>query len=117
MPNLDEHLLHELKTKLEVQKNVAEKRIKELHAQDPFSNPDRVNDNASDDDEAYETSGHERMQSLIEELKHQVTETEEALKRMRDGTYGICSVCGKLIEPERLRVIPTTTLSVDCENT
>jgi DnaK suppressor protein len=35
-------------------------------------------------------------------------EVEDALKRVADGTYGKCIVCGRPIEPARLAAIPWT---------
>ena len=44
-----------------------------------------------------------------------VFEVEEALRRIRDGTYGICQVTGKPIEPARLEAIPWTRFSAVAE--
>jgi len=41
---------------------------------------------------------------------------DEALKRIDAGTFGVCVVCGKLIEKERLEAVPTTQKHVDCKN-
>lgn len=41
---------------------------------------------------------------------------DEALKRIDQGTFGICVVCEKLIEKERLEAVPTTQKHVDCKN-
>jgi DnaK suppressor protein len=38
---------------------------------------------------------------------------DEALERMKEGTYGICEVCGKEIEEERLEAVPYTTLCAE----
>lgn len=38
---------------------------------------------------------------------------DEALERINNGTYGICEVCGKEIEEERLQAIPWTTLCIE----
>ncbi len=38
-----------------------------------------------------------------------LTQIEQALKRIEDGTYGICTVTGQPIEFARLEAIPTTT--------
>src|SRR5262249_25682154 len=43
-----------------------------------------------------------------------LAEVDAALKRIADGTYGICANCGKPIPIERLRAVPWTTLSLDC---
>src|SRR5581483_7194448 len=41
---------------------------------------------------------------------------EEALERIDRGTYGICVVCGGLIEKQRLQAVPITQKHVDCKN-
>jgi RNA polymerase-binding transcription factor DksA len=38
----------------------------------------------------------------------------EALSREREGTYGRCERCAGPISPERLDILPTTTLCVSC---
>jgi RNA polymerase-binding transcription factor DksA len=45
-----------------------------------------------------------------------IKQLDEALKRIDDGTYGVCTVCGKLIEKKRLEAVPTTQKHVDCKN-
>ncbi len=41
---------------------------------------------------------------------------EESLERIDRGTYGICVICGNLIEKERLQAVPITQKHVDCKN-
>ncbi len=45
-----------------------------------------------------------------------IKKLEEALERIERGTYGICVVCGNLIEKERLQAVPITQKHVDCKN-
>lgn len=40
---------------------------------------------------------------------------EEALKRIKKGTFGICKVCGQLIPKARLLAVPTATKCVNCK--
>jgi len=40
---------------------------------------------------------------------------ENALIRIRNKTYGLCRVTGKLISKERLKAVPHTTLSIDAK--
>lgn len=42
-------------------------------------------------------------------------EIDEALNRIRDGTYGKCELTGKAIEPVRLEAIPWTRFSAAAE--
>jgi RNA polymerase-binding protein DksA len=48
------------------------------------------------------------------ELLYQI---DEALKRIDDGTYGICAGgnCGKLIAKNRLKAVPYTRLCMKCQ--
>ena len=48
----------------------------------------------------------------IQYIKH----LENALIRIRNKTYGLCRVTGKLISKERLKAVPHTTLSIDAKN-
>jgi RNA polymerase-binding transcription factor DksA len=43
-------------------------------------------------------------------------EIDAALKRIEDGTYGICELTGKPIPWERLAAIPWTRFSIEAEN-
>lgn len=38
----------------------------------------------------------------------------EALTKVREGTYGRCERCGVEIDPERLEILPTTSLCAAC---
>ena len=38
-----------------------------------------------------------------------------ALEMIKDGTFGICTGCGQLINEERLKEVPHTTSCFDCK--
>ena len=40
---------------------------------------------------------------------------EEALQRIKKGTFGICKVCQQLIPKARLMAVPTATKCVNCK--
>jgi len=40
---------------------------------------------------------------------------DEAIRKIVEGTYGICEDCGEQISEKRLLVLPTATLCVDCQ--
>ena len=50
-----------------------------------------------------------RQEKFIRDLKN-------ALLRIENKTYGICRVTGKLIQKERLRLVPHATLSIEAKN-
>jgi len=39
---------------------------------------------------------------------------DEALKRVEDGTYGICNICGKPIPKKRLKAMPYAEACIHC---
>jgi DnaK suppressor protein len=40
---------------------------------------------------------------------------DEAIRKIEEGTYGICEDCGEEISEKRLLVLPAATLCVDCQ--
>ncbi len=38
----------------------------------------------------------------------------EAIARIDKGEYGVCELCGEPIKPERLKVLPHTSMCVKC---
>ena len=45
-----------------------------------------------------------------------VQSLENALMRIRNKTYGVCRVTGKLINKKRLMLVPHATLSIEAKN-
>lgn len=53
-------------------------------------------------------------QALLERLRVHSDGLRQAIARHESGTYGFCERCGKPIHPDRLAVLPDTTLCIDC---
>lgn len=90
-------------------------RINELSLQDPFTDYERVNDNAAETD-ADEEASHDRVKAQIDELTDQLTRVKQAIGRVDEGTYGLCINCHHRIGAERLQIIPETALCIVCES-
>jgi DnaK suppressor protein len=45
-------------------------------------------------------------------FESRVGQVDDALRRLDDGTYGICAACGKPIPAERLELVPETPYCV-----
>lgn len=115
MQNFPNDILADLRRHLEEEKKRINERIAALSSQDPFTDPDRLIDNAASDLEASEESNHDRVAALIDELKKQLGAVDGALGRIADGTYGFCNKCKDMIDTDRLAVVPTATLCLRCE--
>ena len=50
-----------------------------------------------------------RQEKFIRDLKN-------ALIRIENKTYGLCKVTGKLINKERLKIVPHATMSIEAKN-
>lgn len=62
-----------------------------------------------------ETAEKENLSQLAARQLKYITNLENALIRIKNGTYGICSVTGKLIPKERLIAVPHTTQSIEAK--
>jgi RNA polymerase-binding transcription factor DksA len=60
-----------------------------------------------------ETFEREKDFSLLEQLEAEIGDLDAALRKIDEGTYGICEVCGKEIEPERLEAVPGTRTCIE----
>ena len=61
---------------------------------------------------AYES---QLIEKLSENEQKKLHEINEALKRIEEGVYGRCVVCGKQIEDKRLVAIPEAKKCIECK--
>ena len=66
-------------------------------------------------DHASEDRQRELALTLSNRERDKLMLIEQALKRVEEGTYGICEVTGEKIGEERLRALPFTMLSVEAQ--
>jgi RNA polymerase-binding transcription factor DksA len=62
-----------------------------------------------------ETAEKENLGQQAARQQKFITNLENALVRIKNGTYGICSVTGKLISKDRLIAVPHTTQSIEAK--
>lgn len=81
-------------------------------------------DNGTDDtsptfkafEEGSETMSKEQNAQLAARQEKFIRDLKNALIRIENKTYGICRVTGKLINKERLKLVPHATLSIEAKN-
>lgn len=66
------------------------------------------------EEQAQQLGGVGVRDSLDEHTRAEVEAIRAALKRVEDGSYGTCVVCGEEIEPKRLEAVPWTPMCVGC---
>jgi RNA polymerase-binding transcription factor DksA len=63
-----------------------------------------------------ETLSREEVAQLAARQEKFIQSLQNALIRIENKTYGICRATGKLIQKERLRLVPHATLSIEAKN-
>ncbi len=66
-------------------------------------------------DSASDTTLAERRAFYIDNEIKKLKEINHALKKIYDGEYGICEMCGKPIQTRRLDVIPYAHFCIECK--
>ncbi|HYM70494.1 MAG TPA: TraR/DksA C4-type zinc finger protein [bacterium] len=85
------------------------KNNEEKHAADVSGYDDDLVDVAT---ETFEREKGLTLESSVQGLLEMV---EEALRRVRNGTYGVCDGCGRPIDAKRLKAIPYARLCIKCK--
>jgi len=105
---ISEKLVNECRTKLLQTKTDLLNRVKEAKLN--FDNEDKGGDEA---DQTVRVLAEQEFLNMTDRLRHQLMEIESALARIENGTFGLCEETEEVIEPERLRAIPWTRLSIE----
>lgn len=67
-------------------------------------------------DQGTDTMEREMAFSLASREGRYLHHINEALKRIEDGTYGICRTCNKGVSKKRLEAVPHATQCIKCKN-
>jgi DnaK suppressor protein len=80
------------------------------------TDPIEANDGPNDfEDIAVDFLEIQQEQSILVNERSLLNEVLRALKRIHDGTYGICVACGNPIPEKRLEAIPWAARDIKCE--
>jgi DnaK suppressor protein len=67
-------------------------------------------------EEGSETMSKEANSQLAIRQEKFIRDLKNALVRVENKTYGVCKVTGKLIDKERLKIVPHATMSIEAKN-
>lgn len=67
-------------------------------------------------EEGSETMSKEANSQLAIRQEKFLRDLRNALVRIENKTYGVCKVTGKLINKERLKLVPHATMSIEAKN-
>jgi DnaK suppressor protein len=108
MPMITKALVEECRGKLLETKEDILNRVQEVRKDLYFE--DKGGDEA---DQTARILNEKEILTLHDRLRQQLFEIEQALSRIEIGTFGVCEETEEQIEPERLRAIPWTRLSIE----
>ncbi len=111
--------LKEFRKIIEAKIDSAEKDLlllKETFANDRSNGTDDTSPTFKAFEEGSDTMSKEANSQLASRQEKFIRDLRNALVRIENKTYGICRVTGKLIDKERLKLVPHATLSIEAKN-
>ena len=104
-------------------KVIIEAKLKQAKKEYDMLMSNNIEGNGTDDtsptfkalEEGAMTLTRDEVNRLAQRQKKFITHLEVALVRVENKTYGICRETGKLIEKERLKLVPHATLSMEAK--
>jgi len=66
-------------------------------------------------DVAFEAGSEEMASHLAELDSRELGQIERALRRLKQGTYGLCESCSQKIPIGRLNALPYSTMCIECQ--
>ncbi|ADR19946.1 TraR/DksA family transcriptional regulator [Calditerrivibrio nitroreducens] len=109
---MDQNFLESQKQVLLKMREELRQKLKEKYAEAISFGTEDGQDSA---DEAYNLYNKNIMLGRVETDALKLNLVEQALKRIEEGTYGICIECGCDIEEKRLKQVPFARYCVDCK--
>jgi len=107
---LSDPVLADLRTSLEEEKSNLRARLGELGDGDAGS----LSFDQNFADSSQVTAERGEVEVLLGSLRESLSQVEDALRKLDEGTYGACERCGKPIGDARLEAKPEARRCIDC---
>ncbi len=73
-------------------------------------------DSVNSEEDGTDTSDRQFALSIASSEHDALFEIDRAMKRLDEGTYGVCEACGKHIERARLKALPFVRMCIACKS-
>jgi len=123
---LDQKTINDLKTALEKERELLISELKTIATPDPnlkddwnvkhfeWSKDQITSEEALESDESVNESDEDmKNKALSDHLELRLKEVNDALKRIADGTYGVCKICKNPIPIDRLKANPAADADIE----
>lgn len=114
MLNLPRKTINQIRKVLLRQQKSVEKQLKEIEKDDPVTNKDLAPEASESGTDSWMAEVHGRLSAIKDDLTMFSGKIRNSLTNLKKGTYGKCEKCGKTIEVQRLKALPTATLCLFC---
>lgn len=115
-------MIKDYKTKLEEEKSLLQEELSLLGKKDtdgdweatPEENDTVAQEVQDEGDMAERSEEYEERSMKLNSLEKRLSDINKALGKIESENYGVCEVCGKEIEEDRLEVNPAATTCKEC---
>lgn len=117
---LDKIFLKKIENQLLAERARLEKELAQFTKKNPHNASDydanfpTIGD--AEDENAAEVAVYSDNLTLERTLESALRDVNGALKRIEEGTYGVCRYCGKPIDPKRLEARPASSACMECKS-
>ena len=66
------------------------------------------------EEQATQLENQDALEGIEKSKLQEIGQIREALRRIAQGSYGVCIKCGEVIDPKRLAALPTATRCISC---
>jgi RNA polymerase-binding transcription factor DksA len=66
------------------------------------------------EEQATKLEDQDALEGIERSKLQEIRQIRDALNRIAEGSYGVCAQCGELIDPKRLKALPTATKCISC---
>lgn len=114
MLNLHRGTINKIRKILLRQQKSVEKQLREIEKDDPVTNRDLAPEASESGTDSWMAEVHGRLSAIKNDLAMFSGKIRNSLLSLKKGTYGKCEKCGKPIEKDRLKALPTASLCLSC---
>jgi DnaK suppressor protein len=66
------------------------------------------------EEQADDLESQDALEAIEKSELQEIRQIQQALKRISEGTYGVCTKCGADINSKRPKALPTATTCISC---
>ncbi len=103
--------LQQFKNQLDKEKQDIESELKKHKKMERFGGTDALDI----DQETGESEAYVNQLSVVQTYKNRLGDINSALKKLKNGKYGVCEKCKKEITPKLLKINPESRLCQECK--